>query len=78
MSRLSSGDEYQAPRFGLILLYCLIMFLFCVFALRFWYLQVHKSEYYADKARENRLRRDAVYAPRRFDPGCARGTHRGE
>ena len=64
MSRLSSGDEYQAPKGGLILLYCLIMFLFCVFALRFWYLQVHKGEYYADKARENRLRQDAVYAPR--------------
>lgn len=53
-----------APRFGLVLLQTLILVLFCVFSLRFWYLQVHKGAYFEKKARENRLRQEPLYAPR--------------
>lgn len=47
-----------------MLLQALIMALFCAFALRLWYLQVHKGDQFAQKARENRLRQEFVYAPR--------------
>jgi penicillin-binding protein 2 len=35
-----------------------------VFAFRFWYLQVHRGEHFAQKAHENRLRIESTYAPR--------------
>ncbi len=54
----------SAPRSGLILLQALVLGLFCVFSLRLWYLQVHKGAYFAEKARENRLRQEPLYAPR--------------
>ena len=38
--------------------------LFFVFALRLWYLQVHKGEEYSRLARENQMRQDLVYASR--------------
>lgn len=57
-------DGQYAPRHGLILLQALIIGLFCVFALRLWYLQIHKGAYYAEKARDNRLRQESMYAPR--------------
>ncbi|GKT29514.1 penicillin-binding protein 2, partial [Aduncisulcus paluster] len=40
------------------------MLLFCIFALRFWYLQIHKGEYFSEQARNNQLRQDNLYAPR--------------
>jgi penicillin-binding protein 2 len=58
------ADGQTAPRHGLILLQALIVGLFCVFALRLWYLQIHKGAYYAEKARDNRLRQESMYAPR--------------
>lgn len=42
----------------------LVLALFCIFAVRLWYLQVHKGEQFADKAKDNQLRREQVYAPR--------------
>lgn len=52
------------PRGGLILLQCLVLGLFAVFALRLWYLQIHRGEEFARKARDNQLRREAIHAPR--------------
>ncbi|EPR43841.1 penicillin-binding protein 2 [Desulfovibrio sp. X2] len=57
-------EGQSAPRSGLTLLQVLIVGLFCAFAIRLWYLQIHKGEYYAEKARDNRLRQEAMYAPR--------------
>lgn len=57
-------EGQQPPRHGLILLQALIMALFCTFAFRLWYLQVHKGEQFARKAMENRLRQETIYAPR--------------
>lgn len=55
--------ESQAPpRSGLVLLQCLILALFCVFALRLWYLQVHKGDYFSEKARDNQLRQELFAA----------------
>lgn len=57
--------EHQAPpRVGLILLQLLVLCVFFVFALRFWYLQVHRGEEFSRLARENQLRRELIYAPR--------------
>ncbi|NJB68181.1 penicillin-binding protein 2 [Desulfobaculum xiamenense] len=57
--------EGQAPpRFGLFLLQALIWGLFGLFVLRFWYLQVHKGEEFAQKARDNQLRQELLHAPR--------------
>ncbi len=58
------ADGQYAPKHGLILLQTLIVGLFCIFALRLWYLQIHKGTYYAEKARDNRLRQESMYAPR--------------
>jgi penicillin-binding protein 2 len=57
-------EGQQPPRHGLILLQSLILGLFCIFALRLWYLQVHKGHVFAAKARDNQLRQEAMYAPR--------------
>lgn len=64
MSQPYEPNSQNAPRNGLILLQALILFLFCVFSLRLWYLQVHNGEYFSEKARENRLRQEPLYAPR--------------
>jgi penicillin-binding protein 2 len=52
------------PKSGLLLLQGLIWVLFCIFALRFWYLQVHKGQEFSEMARDNQLRRESMYAPR--------------
>lgn len=65
------SEPAQAPRHGLLLLQALVFFLFFAFALRFWYLQVHKGEDYARRARENQLRQEYLYAPR----GLLRDRH---
>ena len=64
MTNLYDSRGQQPPRSGLILLQAIILVLFCVFALRLWYLQVHKGEEYAEKAKENQLRMEPVFAPR--------------
>ena len=57
--------EGQAPpRSGLLLLQGLVWGLFVVFALRLWFLQIHKGDEFAQAALENQMRREAIYAPR--------------
>ena len=57
-------DDYQPPRAGLILLQCMVLGLFCVFVMRFWYLQIHKGAEFARQSVENRMRYERVYASR--------------
>jgi penicillin-binding protein 2 len=64
MSDLYNESEQQAPRSGLILLQALILGLFCLFAIRLWYLQIHRSEEYQAKALENQLRQESIPSPR--------------
>jgi penicillin-binding protein 2 len=58
------SEGYQPSRSGLILLQCAIGFLFAVFCIRFWYLQIHRSEDFARRAQENRLRTERIFASR--------------
>ncbi|MDL2279661.1 penicillin-binding protein 2 [Desulfovibrio sp. OttesenSCG-928-G11] len=58
------SDGYQPPRTGLFLLYFLVAFIFLLFVLRFWYLQILHGEEYAQKANANRTRTERVYATR--------------
>ncbi|MFO7717845.1 MAG: penicillin-binding protein 2 [Desulfohalobium sp.] len=58
------AELFQPSRKGLALVRLCILALFCVFALRLWFLQIHKGDRFASKARENRLREIPVYAPR--------------
>lgn len=71
MSHLSDNGDQQPPKQGLLLLQILILALFCAFSFRLWYLQIHKGEEYAAKARENQLRKEAIFAPR----GLIRDRH---
>lgn len=64
MSNLYNESDQQPPRSGLLLLQALILALFCIFAIRLWYLQIHRGEEYALKARENQLRQESIFAPR--------------
>ncbi len=57
-------EEYQAPRSGMLLLQGLVALFFLVFVVRFWYLQVHKGEAYAERAQLNRMREERILAPR--------------
>ncbi|MDR2124749.1 MAG: penicillin-binding protein 2 [Desulfovibrio sp.] len=57
-------EGYQPPRSGVLLLYGLTAFLFVLFVLRFWYLQILHGEEYAQKANANRTRRESVFATR--------------
>ena len=57
-------EGQTSPTTGLMLLQALIWGLFCIFALRFWYLQVYKGEEFAAKARDNQLRQESLFAPR--------------
>ena len=59
-------EDYQAPRFGLILLQILVGVMFIVFVLRFWFLQVHRGQDLAREAVANHLRTERSYAPRGF------------
>ena len=57
--------EGQAPPVtGLLLLQALVGALFCIFALRFWFLQIYKGDEFAAKARDNQMRQEAMFAPR--------------
>lgn len=64
MKQSFDPDSQGPPKTGLVLLQVLIWVLFCIFALRFWYLQIYKGEEYAKRARENQLRQEAMFAPR--------------
>ncbi len=64
MSYLYESEAQGAPKSGLLLLQGLVLCMFFIFALRFWYLQVHKGEEFSRLARENQLRRELIYAPR--------------
>ncbi|MDD4951371.1 MAG: penicillin-binding protein 2 [Desulfovibrionaceae bacterium] len=64
MSTFYEVNEQQTPKSGLLLLQVLILGLFCLFSVRLWYLQVHLGGDFAEKARQNQLRQESVYAPR--------------
>ena len=57
-------EGFQPPRSGILLLYVCVIFLFVVFLLRFWYLQVLRGEDYARRAQENRLHLERIYSNR--------------
>ena len=57
-------EGYQPPKSGLLLLQCLVGVLFFTFVLRFWYLQIHRGEDFAQQAQANHLRQESVYASR--------------
>ncbi len=58
------SDGFQSPRTGVLLLCSLVVFLFLLFVLRFWYLQMLHGEEYAQMAHANRTRQERVYATR--------------
>lgn len=58
------NEGYQPPRSGIILLQALICIFFCVFVVRFWYLQVHRGPEFTRQAQENRMREERIIAPR--------------
>ncbi len=64
MSSLHDSKSQQPPKTGLLLLQGLILLLFFIFALRFWFLQIHKGDYFEQQAKNNQLRQDRLYAPR--------------
>ncbi|MDR0466111.1 MAG: penicillin-binding protein 2, partial [Deltaproteobacteria bacterium] len=59
-------ENYQPPRWGVLLLQGLIVSLFFLFAVRFWYLQIHKGDQFARQAFDNRIREERILAPRGF------------
>lgn len=64
MSNFYDSIDQHPPRAGLLLLQVLILGVFCLFAVRLWYLQIHRGEEYARKARENQLRQESIFSPR--------------
>jgi len=64
MSNLYSNSDQSPPQSGLLLLQILILALFCLFSVRLWYLQIHRGEEYARKAKENQLRQEHIFSPR--------------
>jgi penicillin-binding protein 2 len=64
MNVLFDAHDREPPRHGLILLQALILLVFCLFSFRFWYLQVHRGQEFAQRARENQYRQESVFAPR--------------
>lgn len=61
--RLDS-EGFQPPRYGLLLLQAMVVLFFCVFALRFWYLQIHRGEEFDRKSQDNHLRQERIHATR--------------
>ena len=59
-----SNEGFQPPRSGVMLLYGLVIFLFLLFVLRFWYLQMLSGDDFARQALANRTRQQQVYATR--------------
>jgi penicillin-binding protein 2 len=64
MSHLYDNGNQQPPRAGLLLLQSLILGVFCLFAFRLWFLQIHRGEDYARRAKENQLRQESIFSPR--------------
>jgi len=64
MSDLYNQSAQQPPRSGLLLLQVFILGVFCLFSIRLWYLQIHRGEEYAQKARDNQLRQESIFSPR--------------
>lgn len=58
------SETQHAPRYGLIFLQALIFGLFCLFTLRFWYLQVHRGEFFARQALDNQMRQVLIHSAR--------------
>ena len=58
------ADDYHPPIMGLILLQVCVGLFFLIFVVRFWYLQIHKGEGYAERAQSNRTRIERIIAPR--------------
>jgi len=63
---LHSAYGKEPPRLGVGLLQCLIFGLFCLFAVRLWYLQIHLGPVFTEKSRNNQLRTEYLFAPRGF------------
>ncbi|MDR2726494.1 MAG: penicillin-binding protein 2, partial [Deltaproteobacteria bacterium] len=57
-------EGYQPRKGGLLLLQCFVGFFFCLFVIRFWYLQIHKGDEYMRQSEGNRLRSELEYAAR--------------
>lgn len=66
MKNLHSPYGQEQPRMGVGLLQCLIFGLFCLFAVRLWYLQIHLGPVFTEKSRNNQLRTEYIFAPRGF------------
>jgi penicillin-binding protein 2 len=58
------SDGYQPPKLGIYLLYGLVAFIFLLFVIRFWYLQILRGEEFAQRAHANRTRQERVHATR--------------
>jgi len=58
------NETFQGLPGNPVLLSILVVFLFCFFGLRLWYLQIYRGDYFDRKSRDNRIRRNALYAPR--------------
>ncbi len=61
---LHEQDSVPAPKSGLVILQSLVLCMFVLFALRFWFLQIHKSEYFVKLAQVNTQRKELIDAPR--------------
>lgn len=57
-------EGFHPPRHGIIFLQVLIGVFFCIFVIRFWYLQVHRGPEFTRQAQENRMRQERIFAPR--------------
>ncbi len=64
MSIEIGSEGYQPPRIGIFFLFSLVTFLFVLFVLRFWYLQILRGNEFAQKAHANRTRQERIYATR--------------
>jgi len=47
-----------------MLLQCVVGAFFCIFVVRFWYLQIHRGDEFVRQSRDNRLRDELIYATR--------------
>ncbi|MGE4264807.1 MAG: penicillin-binding protein 2 [Desulfovibrio sp.] len=66
MKNLLSSSSQNMPRHGAALLQFLVLGLFCLFAVRLWYLQIHLGQVFTEKSRNNQLRIEYLFAPRGF------------
>lgn len=66
MKNLLSASSHIMPKHGAALLQFLVLGLFCLFAVRLWYLQIHLGEVFTEKSRNNQLRVEYLFAPRGF------------